>query len=267
VKAAPVLAVALALAASVPARASDPVRPLTLRQDLLGWEGVGRVELGDGYCTGALVSPDLVLTAAHCLFDGAVVRPRGAISFRAGDGSGEPVAERRIAQAVIAPGYDPAGADSAARIAADIALLQLDAPIPSATARTFRVDPAPSGGTVSVVSYGAGRDTVLSRQTRCNVIGRQIGILAFDCDVTFGSSGAPVFRIDGDSIRIVSIVSSGDSEEGGGIAFGPAFDGHVDALASAIRAGEGLWDNEAPASRRLAPDSGRAAGGARFLKP
>ena len=34
------------------------------------WEAVGRLDIqGKGFCTGTLIAPDLVLTAAHCLYD------------------------------------------------------------------------------------------------------------------------------------------------------------------------------------------------------
>ncbi|MGB7242579.1 MAG: trypsin-like serine protease [Sulfitobacter sp.] len=38
----------------------------------LGWEAVGRLDTKNGgFCTGTLIAPDLVLTAAHCVMTAA----------------------------------------------------------------------------------------------------------------------------------------------------------------------------------------------------
>jgi protease YdgD len=252
---------------TAPAKAEN-LRALTLRQDILGWEGVGRIELGgDGYCTGALIAPDLVITAAHCLFEGGAPRRREDILFRAGDRNDDAIATRGVVQAAVPADYVSAGEDRAAAIAADVALLRLDAPIPASTARPFLIDPPPDGGRVSVLSYGVGRDAVLSREAGCRVLGRRDGILAFDCDVTFGSSGAPVFRLDGSRIRIVSIVSAGRGGTGDNLAFGPVLSSRLAPLAADLQGGRGLWAAAPPAPRRIGAGSDRAAGGARFLRP
>jgi protease YdgD len=112
-----------------------------------------------------------------------------------------------------------------------------------------------------------GRDAVLSRQPSCNVLGRDSQIIAFDCDVTFGSSGAPVFQSDGMTTRIVSIISAGHNENGERFAFGPILESRVAALTATLRGGGGLWASATAEPRRLRAGTEREAGGARFLKP
>jgi len=256
----------LCLLASPAAAGPAVLDRLTLRHDLLGWEGVGRLDLGSGgFCTGVLIAPNRVLTAAHCLEPARVRGDVRSLRFRAGLSDGAAVAEAGVARAVIHPDYHRARGLTAENIAADVALVELDRPIPAATAAPFRVAAAPDAGArVSVVSYGAGRAEAPSRQAACSVLGRAPGLVALDCAVTHGSSGAPVFDLSVSPARVVSLVSSG----GEGRAFGMDLPAAVDTLRHAFATGAGVFPKRDLTPRRIGPGARETEGtGAKFLRP
>lgn len=255
----------LIAAAGAPAWAADNtgLDRLTLRSEVLGWEGVGRLELGHGgFCSGVLVAPNQVLTAAHCVDDARAEGRVDHLRFRAGLTDGAAIAEADVARAVIHPDWQPGIGVTANNIAADVALVELAEPIPAATAAPFRVAPAPAAGApVSVVSYGAGRAEALSRQAVCTVVGRRPQLIAFDCDVTFGSSGAPVFDLSTHPARIVSLVSSGGAD----VAFGMDLPQAVATLQRAFVTGKGVFPKRDFAPTRLTPGTRGTAG--KFVRP
>ena len=144
------------------------------------WQAVGRLELGGlGFCTGTLVARDLVVTAAHCLYDrktGARLDP-GWITFRAGLRDGRAVAESGVRRAVAHPGYVFDAGGSTVRVRHDVALLELDHPIDPARVTLFATGAHPGRGeTIGVVSYAQGRAEASSLQNACTVLARQEGI-------------------------------------------------------------------------------------------
>ncbi len=241
------------------------------RGELLGWEAVGRVDNGRGYCTGTLIARDVVLTAGHCVHrrSGRPI-PASELHFKAGYHHGKAIAVRKVTKWVVAPGYKHGkdGRVTTDLMSHDVALLKLDYKIVSSEADPFKIqDEVPLGTTVSVVSYGKGRDEVLSREAKCNIVQVYVGgVLGMDCNTTSGSSGAPVFVRDGGRSRILAVVSAGGKGRNGQkIAFAAPASELVTTLMAKLR-------NDAS---RLKPGKGakritigqRDAGGARFVKP
>lgn len=264
------LPAALVLVLSVlPAGAQDgPLRGLQTGNDSRGWDAVGRLDLGRrGFCTGALIAPHLVLTAAHCLFDkdsGARIAP-DQIEFRAGWRNGRAAAYRGVKHAVAHPEYVYGGHEKLDRVAFDLAVIELDQPIRLPSILPFDTEGRPAkGDEVGVVSYAQDRSEVPSLQEVCHVISRQAAVLVLSCDVDFGSSGAPIFAMRDGVARVVSVVSAKADYEGRKVALGTTLDAPLDRLLSELKEVSATFQRPGDAT---AGAVGSATGTAKFLKP
>lgn len=262
-------ALALLACLATPLAAQDSaLTRLDMGDDARAWEAVGRLDLaGRGFCTGALIAPDLVLTAAHCLYDrasGARLDP-ARIEFMAGWRNGRAAAYRSVRRAVTHPDYDFSADVTPERVRNDVALLELYHPIRNTRVVPFETDVRPrKGQQIGVVSYAKDRAEAPSLQQVCEVLARQGGVLIMSCDVDFGSSGAPVFSFEGGQARIVSVVSAMAEVEGRKVALGTQLIEPLDTLRAALDAGQGVFQDAPP---QMLSSGARRDTGAKFARP
>jgi protease YdgD len=256
-----------------PALAGDGnLRPLETGVVAGRWAAVGRIDLGSkGFCTGTLIAPDVVLTAAHCLYDKATGEPYrpSDLTFLAGWRDGRAEAHREGAMILPHPDYLP-GLDEGSeaqmnQTGNDLGLIKLAQPIllPSIT-------PAPTGSfprggdRVEIVSYARDRSEAASMQDACSVLGTEGRVAVLDCPVDFGASGAPVFRDTAYGFEVVSVISAKAEMNGKPIAIAVPVEGVLtDLMAQLDRAARAA----APGARMISGGrSGTGASGAKFLR-
>jgi V8-like Glu-specific endopeptidase len=271
------IAIYLLIALSLPDRgnsqpmAETSLRELTTADQGRGWEAVGRLNLGRrGFCTGALIEPQLVLTAAHCLFDrdtGARFAPE-EIEFLAGWRNGRAAAYRGVRRTVTHPEYMFSTEGPMDHVAFDLALIELDQPIRLPSIRPFAIDiEARRGDEVGVVSYALDRSEAPSLQEVCHILGRQDGVLVLSCAVDFGASGAPVFSLRDDVPRIVSVVSAKATMQAQNVALGIALHDQIETLRRAMAGADARFIRPNPTASGDARATNRPGLTARFITP
>lgn len=168
------------------------------------------VDAGGPFCTGTVVAPRVVVTAAHCL-EG--VKSAASLGFALGPSAFRPQRILKVAGASVHPQYD------ARNIRNDIAVLRLAAdapvtPVPIATkAPTVGQSLVFVGYGVSNGRTGAGFGT--KRQVTMKVA--QVGASQFayaeaNKNTCSGDSGGPAFATDASgNLTVAGVTSYGDA--------------------------------------------------------
>ena len=199
--------------------ADDERRAVAVRD--APWSSLVRVQTDAGSrCTGVLLAPDRVLTAAHCLVapaTGNVVQP-GRIHVLLGYDRGEYRAHAVAGSLRLGPGFEPA---SRGPIGADWAVLRLATPLPGPA---LPVAPLPDIAAPAMLGgWQQDRAHALLADTACRVEARMSDpagrlLLRHNCAGTRGSSGGPLLVRHGEGWAVAGIAAGAVHHARGGIA-------------------------------------------------
>lgn len=175
---------------------------------------MGLLQAGSRYCTGILIAPDMVLTAAHCLYRRG--QPIEADEFIFMPGHGTPQGQKipvlsviKLGAVTLQPVLKPKD------VPLDWALLQLSRAVPDINPlRPAHLTPEQilakisEGADMFSAGYGSGENSYLHRHENCRLL--QIGqIITTNCEITEGDSGGPILLIEPDGTPDLLAIISG----------------------------------------------------------
>jgi protease YdgD len=184
------------------------------------WASIGKIAISSisvrTSCTGSVIGPNEVLTAAHCLYNERTSRfiSADAIHFLLGYDKGEYRAHSIGTRYVTSPKYDPA--KQVATAGDDWAVIYLDKTFPSGTTplRLAAERPLP-GAPVLTGGYPSEKAHMMTADTHCQVeaVSADGKLITSTCIIHHGDSGGPLISAaKGAEGVIIGVISLGYSK-------------------------------------------------------
>ena len=190
------------------------------------WSAIGRLNLaGLGFCNGVLIDADTVLTQARCLYnarEGRWWQPR-ELHFIAAYQSDQYLANSRVSNFTVAPGFNPAGGVSLANLANNWAAVTLADPIGRQTGwlglewDSERLQAAAARGDAAYLRAGYRQDWAHSITLYFGCAAARSDIAGL-CNATPNEQALPAFVLDGDDLRVLGDFYLRSAREAGSLA-------------------------------------------------
>jgi protease YdgD len=183
------------------------------------WSAIGQVNIGGyraiGQCTGTLVRPDLVITAAHCVMNEAKSQPFPLrnIHFLAGVRGGERRGNADAKCLRFLKGYSYVAQRTAngvplSAMFQDVVAIVLDRQIDVPPARMADSRTRETGQALVHAAYPVDQRFRLSAHVGCRLLqpNRPVPVWLTDCDTHPASSGGPVFVDEDGELRLAAVM-------------------------------------------------------------